>query len=70
MSKVYDIMIKCRTGTQRLIHDGRGTAWKTCFHVITWCREYNLKDADTEVERLKKSGPRSVASVWHQEITP
>ena len=67
MKTVYDIMMKCRTGTMRLSHDSRGTCWEHDFHIITWCREYSLKAANKTVKALRKASPREILSVWHDE---
>ena len=69
MSKAYDIMIECRAGTKRLTSDTKGTIWENCFHVITWCREYSLADAEATVKSLTGSSPREVKRVWHEPVT-
>jgi len=64
----YDVKMECRTGTKRLVHDGRGIRWEDEFHIITWCREYSLADAIETVRSLTGGFSKEVKRVWHEPV--
>jgi len=41
----YKVMLECRTGMTRLIHDTYGTYWEPCYHIITLCDEETEEEA-------------------------
>jgi len=60
-------MMKCRTGTHRLTHDGRGAVWEDEIHTITWATEDNFEDALERQISLQIYPNRDILGVWVEQ---
>lgn len=63
----YNIMLECDSGTQRLVDSTAGCGWERVYHIITWCTEENIENANKALESIFVDG-RWILRVWMRTV--